>query len=276
MRIRYAILIGALLLLLLLSIRRTEPFLNEDQSYPTFVAFYNAFQLNWEKAISTSVSFDAPPPAALTDPSQTAPGANAPAASRNELNAYIAAMKGGPFPALTDSFDPKEQNMDRLLRIVPSDPTPYLNALTWMNTQLQKAHDQLAHSLKGTVSGFMDSAMCQQMVQCSQEQKASQEEELQKRLRAFNENVPLQNAFHTNQELVAQSKKIQDDAQSGALLDQMNLPAEDDVKFTLPKGADALSKLKESDPAKYKALEANNKSMFDLKLLTDEINRNLR
>ena len=101
-----------------------------------------------------------------------------------------------------------------LLQTLPQDPTPFNNALTWMNTQLQKSHASLGTALQGLpVESFQDScqnvAQCiannpqlaqqlaQQVTQQQQQQLQQQETQLSKILQSFNANQPLQTALQT-------------------------------------------------------------------------------
>ena len=51
--------------------------------------------------------------------------------------------------------------------MIPTDTTPYINALNWMNTQLEKSQSNLGSALQGGSEGFDDmSSMCQDISQC--------------------------------------------------------------------------------------------------------------
>ena len=231
---------------------------------------YNPFLKNWEKAIVSSIGLEANP----LEPQKTP--------TRDEMNQYIEQLSvklGKPLPPLTD---PLPKVMDPTIPL-PNDPAPYTNALTWMNTQLAKSHEKLG-ALQGKESfvvyeGFDATSICQQMVQCQESQKdkdAAKNQELSDRFAQFGKNADLSAAFNGNLDLMEKSKKIQDAAQSGELLNQMNLPTEDSISYSLPEGADALTKMKKNNPAKYDDYEKNYGQFFALKGLMDQINSNLR
>ena len=239
-----------------------------QQKYKTFIDFYNPFMVNWTKAVTTSWStkIEQPP---LTDGSAPT---SSPTPTRAELNEEVAflAQDLGPLPPITNPFPAK------LDASIPKDPKPFITALTWLNTQMQQSHEQLKGALTGAplASGFED--MCAAIHKCQEEKEKEEADRLVTLLDAFNNNAPLQQLMKDNQALTAKSKQIQNDAQSGALMDQVELPAEKEDKITLPPGSDALQKLKESDPNRYAALQSQNKTFFDMKTWSDQINANLK
>ena len=87
--------------------------------------------------------------------------------------------------------------------------------------------------------------------------------------------APVVNSDTTSPEsiLARDSKKIEAQAKSGDLLNQMNLPTEPGIKYTLPAGSDKLQKM---DYAKQKEVKEVAPSMFSLKTMMDQINANLR
>jgi len=126
---------------------------------------------------------------------------------------------------------------------------------------------------------FEDPPVCQQFLQCQQEQQQGQQQKQKEAAAVFDtflENGPLQSAFQTNQDLVATSLKIQSQAQSGALLNQLQLPSEPAISFTLPKGSNNLKDMEKSDSAKYNDYKANYSQWFSLKQMFDQVNGNLR
>ena len=92
-------------------------------------------------------------------------------------------------------------------------------------------------------------------------------------IKQFMKNKEFVSAQQKNNELVEQSKKIESQAKSGELLNQMNLPTEPGIKYTLPDGSDKLQKM---DYAKQKEVKEVAPSMFSLKTMMDQINANLR
>ena len=92
-------------------------------------------------------------------------------------------------------------------------------------------------------------------------------------IKQFMNNNNFIRAYKRNKDLVEQAKKIESDAKSGDLLNQMDLPAEPGIKYTLPDGSDKLQKM---DYAKQKEVKEAAPSMFSLKTMMDQINANLR
>jgi len=265
-------------------------------NYQKFVTtIYNPFLTNWQRAIVSSISADQPQQP-LTDPSQTTNMSVKPTTpSRSEMNAYIANLSQKLGKPLPNSTDPLPETIDLttfpvIAPKIPTDPTPYTNALTWMNTQLEEAHAKLQSALKGesftNLEGF-DNQTCQDLSQCFndnpqfaeqieaalQSRQKKTQQQVSDQLKKFMTDPRLINALQTNQQLVAKSKQVQDQAQSGELLNQMDLPKEEEVKYTLPEGSDKLQKM---DYAQQKAVKEAAPSMFSLKTLMDQINSNLR
>ena len=214
------------------------------------------------------------------------------------LNAYIAKVsqeKGVALPPLTEALPERiaQPTLSLLLTLVPTDATPYLNALTWMNTQLSTAQQGLSSMMK-PVEGFIWARMkglpqahvqeafatCDEIAKCmdarDQAKQASQEQELVRRLTTF-QNPALQTAMKENKRLVEKSEQIQKQAQSGELLSKFSLPTAKEISVPLiaPEGGSRLSELQKSDPAKYKSLQQQGGSMFALKGLMEQINRTI-
>ena len=288
---------------------RTEPFSAETPSttipqidpklvttYHQFATtVYNPFLATWQKAIVSSISADQPQKP-LTSPSQASSSSATPTIPpQSEMNAYIANLSqklGKPLPNITD---PLPDTIDivsfpAIAPKIPKDPVPYTNALTWINQQLTEAQAKLQSALKGesfmNLEGF-DNQTCQDLSQCFQEnpelirqcgdalKKQGQQEQSQvlTQIKQFMKNKEFVSAQKTNKELVEQAKKIESDAKSGELLNQMNLPSEPGIKYTLPKGSDKLQKM---DYAQQKEVKEAAPSMFSLKTMMDQINANLR
>jgi hypothetical protein len=290
---------------------RTEPFSTEPFSttplpppidpalvstYHQFATtVYNPFLETWQKAIVSSISSDQPQKP-LTDPSQISPSSATPTIPpQREMNSYIANLSqklGKPLPNITD---PLPDTIDivtfsTIAPKIPADPAPYTNALTWINQQLIEAQAKLQSALKGesfmNLEGF-DNQTCQDLSQCFEEnpelirqcgealkkQGKMEQSQVLNQLRQFMKNKEFVKAQKTNKDLVEQAKKIESDAKSGDLLNQMNLPTEPSIKYTLPAGSDKLQKM---DFAKQKKVKEAAPSMFSLKTMMDQINANLR
>jgi len=285
---------------------QTEPFASTPlptldpelaKNYQTFVSsFYNPFMANWKKAITTSATSDIEQQP-LTNPEQTSSSAP-PTISNHTLNQHIMILskqEGKSFPPITDPL-PDTMDMNNYATLapqIPTNPTPYNNALAWMNQQLADSHAKLESAMKGESfanwEGF-DNQMCQDVSQCFKEnpqliqqltvelqsQQQQQQQGVSNKIKSFLSNSMLTKGIATNQQLFARSQQIQNQAQSGELLNQLNLPDEPTIKYTLPDGADALNKMKSNDPARYQSVQKEAPSMFALKNMFDQINQNLR
>ena len=275
------------------------------KSYQTFIAFYNPFMVNWQKSIVTSMNLDAPPQPALTSPTQVPSGGSAPAYTQDQMNQYIDGIiqtQHNPFPYITDPLPDliDQTTFSKIAKKIPNDPKPFMNALKWMNDALEKSHSSLGQMQ--TSEGFtftegFDTDMCQQIIQCNQEQDAKQQQqqaEQQQKIRIsfdkFNNNSELKQAMTQNQVLVKKSQDIQNQAQSGELLN--NMPTSTKTSGSSSNGAvpgitpadtsyspmpgKSLSELQQEDPQKYQEYQQDHKSLFSLKQSLDQINRNLR
>jgi hypothetical protein len=259
-------------------------------SYQAFATFYKPFLVVWEKAIVTSYELQKPE-TSMEQGTQVLT-----AAPRAELNAYIIKVsqeKGLALPPLTEALPERiaQPTLPLLLTLVPTDSKPYLNALTWMNTQLAEAQKDLANmkSVEGFIWARMKGlpqegfelegfATCDDIAKCmdarDQAKQVSQEQELIRRLATF-QNPALRAAMKENKRLVEKSEQIQKQAQSGELLSQFSLPKEISKPLIAPPGGSRLSELEKNDPAKYKSLQQQGGSMFALKGLMEQINRTL-
>jgi hypothetical protein len=237
--------------------------------YQKFAAFYNAFLKNWEKAVTTSWS-------TRIEPTKDA---KAPTPTRAELNQEIKALSqeaGKAFPPITDALPVTMESVAEIDGKVPSSPTPYLNALRWVNAKMEQSKRDMEDALQGK-SGFQDfqgfqpesfeNPMCGQMAQCQQEAEKKQTINLSARLDAFN-NGELQRALETNQQLMEDAKKIQNQAQSGQLLNNLNLPPEPGTSFKKLEGADVLSTMSAEKNAE---LKANYQTWYDYKSLLSQL-----
>ena len=233
--------------------------------YQKFATFYNAFLASWKKAVTTSWSTRIePPPLSKDKPS-------APTPTRAELNQEVAALSreaGKAFPPITDAVPDTMESVVTIDGKVPSNPTPYLNALRWVNAKMEQSKRDMEDALKGNgAAGFEDFNTCGQMAQCQQEAERKQTVSLSARLDAFN-NAELQRALQTNQALMEDAKKIQNQAQSGQLLNDLNLPPEPGTSFKKLEGADVLSTM---SPEKNEELKANYRTWYDYKSLLSQM-----
>ena len=278
-----------------------------DKNYKIFVDIYNTFMINWEKALITLIGLNNVSPDAATNATTDAPTKPA-MPSRNEINLYIKNLTSKLnmiLPEVTDPF-PKTIDVNKidptLLKKIPSDPIPYINALTWINTNLEKTHRDLESAMKGKktegfytegfyteeftigehdiedfgIEGFDTNEMCQQYLSCQQQNEKQIQQSINTALLNFINNKQLLDAFARNKELIAKSEKIKKQAESGDLLKQLQLPDEEIIKYELPDGHDALNDMEKNDPAKYKEYKSKYSQWFGIKQLFDQINSNLR
>jgi hypothetical protein len=274
------------------------------EKYNKFINFYNPFLQHWEEALMTMTSLEHPPKEA-TSPSQS-PSSAAKQPTREEMNQTVQLYSqklGKSFPYLTDPLSNNiySYSLVQLLKIIPSDPIPYQNALSLMNERLTESLKSLDSALKGQmVEGFLmvegyagdqcaelstcfaqNPQIAEQIAKAQLEQEIKQQQQQQNqlstRLDQFILNNTLIESSKLNDKLVQQSKEVQNKAQSGELLNMINIPDENPIApYKIPEGGDRLRKMKESDPEKYKELEKNNSSLFSLKSLYEQINQNLR
>jgi hypothetical protein len=251
-----------------------------QEKYKKFVAFYNPFQVNWKKAITSSAASDVEIQP-LSSPDQTSSG-SAPSFSLSELNAKIEGIArelNKPLPYLTEPLPPKLDMA--LIKSIQLAPEPYINAMKWMNGKLEESHANMESALQGKKpEGFAD--MCQQIDQCNQQQQArlqqqqlSQQQQLGSQFDQITMNPTLQQSWKSNQALIAKSNNIQNQAQSGELMSQIDLPSEPKIKYTLPAGSNKWKDMKENDPEKAREYEKNYGQWTNLKSWSDQINRNL-
>ena len=247
-----------------------------QEKYKKFVAFYNPFQDNWKKAIvSSSASEVEIQP--LTSPSQTS-NADAPTFSSSELNAQVEGLARKLNQPLAYITEPLPPMLDMAaIKSIQLTPEPYINALRWMNGKLEEAQANMASAMQGkNPEGFAD--MCEQIDQCNQQQQGrllQQQKQLGNQFDQILMNPSLQQAWKQNRILVAAADKIKGQAQSGDLLNQLNLPSEPKIKYTLPKGSNKWKDMKENDPEKAKEYEKNYGQWTNLKSWSDQINSRL-
>jgi hypothetical protein len=295
------ILLGLLIILVLLRLFVVKEGFQDNiplnpstiKAYNNFIEFYTIFCTNWQKAIISSVASEIPQQP-LTDPSQVQ-SSSAPKISTEQMNQYIVTLsqqEGQQFPqickTLPSSID--SNSLAQVIPLIPSDPKPYINALNWMNDKLDKAHENLGSALQGgSIEGFDN--MCQNIEQClqnnpqllqevlqqSQQQNITQlEKQLLNKITPFISSSDLTQSLQTNQDLVAKSQKIQDQAQSGELVNQINVPGGNTrTVYNKPPGASTLSDMQQSNPEQYNNLKQNYSHLFSLKQMLEQINSNL-
>ena len=285
---------------------RTEPFEGVTKNpiptidkelahnYNIFVTqIYNPFMNVWKKSIISAASAETIQQP-LTDPSQTST-ASAPIPSDADLNEYITNLsqqKGHELPRITKPLPETIDlaNFPAIAPLIPMDPAPYQHALDWMNEHMKAAHENLQAALRGegfkNLEGF-DNQTCQDLSQCFrdnpelikqcglaiQEQQKKDQGQINKQIKQFIENKKLQESIKLNRELVAESQKVQDQAQSGDLINQLNLPSEPETKYELPEGSD---KMNHFTPEKHREVQQAAPAMYSLKGLLNQINGNLR
>lgn len=301
------VLLGLLIIMVLLRLFvdsinegfQTMP-LNPDviQGYNNFLAFYNPFCANWKKAIVSSVASEIPQ-MPLTDPSQVQ-GSEAPNISDSQLNQYITQLSqqlGQSLPPICSDMPTTidSTSLATVIPMIPTDTTPFTNALNWMNKQLSKSQDGLGNALKGIPppqEGFDN--MCQDISQClandpqlmqqlaqgvaqqAGEAVVQQEQQLMAAITPFLSTDTLSYAFGTNIELMQKAQQIQDQAQNGDLVNQINVPGGNTVyKYEKPPGANNLSEIQQSNPDRYNQLKQNYGMWFNLKQMLENINSNL-
>ena len=265
------------------------------QKYQKFISFYNPFLVSWEKAIITSIGLDTPVQP-LTSPSQVSTSTFQ-QPTKTEMNQYIQKLikkMEKPFPLLTEPLPDMidSDKMEEIMKNIPMKPSIYKNALDWMNNGLETAQQQLQAMKKPEGFDVMDKYHmvesfedCSQISKCLDARDAAQRQKEKDRQNEFgkaldecNNDAELQAALQKNQELVKKAKVIQDQAQSGELLSQMNLAGNEDpnTHYVLPKGANYLEDMERDDPEKYNSYKENNKQAFYMAQYTNDINRNLR
>lgn len=295
------ILLGLLIILILLRLFVIKEGFQDNiplnpsttKAYNNFIEFYSPFCINWKKAIISSVASEIPQEP-LTDPSQIQTS-TAPKISEEQMNQYITSMsqqEGQQFPQICISLPSTidSSSLEKVIPLIPNDLTPYINALNWMNAHLSKAHGNLGKALQGGSIESFDN-MCQNIEQClqndpqllqeilqqSQQQNITQlEQQLLSKINPFISSSDLTQALQTNQELVAKSQEIQDQAQSGELINQINVPGGNTrATYDKPPGASTLSDMQQSNPEQYNNLKQNYSHMFSLKQMLEQINSNL-
>jgi len=306
----FLILLILLFILIILNLYTSAPYegfqtsvpLNPDtiQAYNNFLAFYNPFCANWQKAIVSSIALDTPQEP-LTSPSQVGTSTTT-TPSDSDMNTYITQLSqqlGQTLPPVCISLPSTVDSttIAQIIPIIPTDTTPYINALNWMNTQLEKSQANLGSALQGgsPTEGFDDmSSMCQNISQClannpqlaqqiaeelnsqSAENVAQQEQQLMALLTPFVSTQTLTAAMEQNTVLVEKAQDIQNQAQSGELVNQINVPGgNSQTTYTMPDGSDNLKQIQQNNPDRYNELKKNYGAWVEIKGLMDQINATL-
>jgi hypothetical protein len=272
------------------------------KAYNDFTSFYNTFIVNWQKAIVSSIVADIPQEPLKSPKDVASLNGQAQQPTKAEMNIYINKLSEqlqqelppitAPFPNINTL---NLSNLSKIQNEVPKNAESYINALTWMNKHLNTSHANLEGALQGQPStleeAFQD--VCQNIATCIQNnpdilkqiENAQKEQEhtnsialqnqLIKQFQVFTTNTNLLSAINTNTELIKKSEDIQNQAQSGELINKINIPGsktEPPKKYIIPDGGDTLTKMKNSDPDKYKELQTSGKQWFSLKQLIEQIN----
>jgi hypothetical protein len=201
---------------------------------------------------------------------------------------------GQPLPPICISLPPTitSSNIKQTIDLIPNNVTPYINALQWMNNKLSKAHSNLGSALQGNaIEGFDSCAnisqcisdnpiLAQQIAEQISKQDSQNIEQLEEQLinviNPFLSSSELNSILQVNSSLVEKSQKIQDQAQSGELVNQINVPGGNTrASYTMPEGASTLKDMQQTNPDQYNKLKSNYKQWFSIKQLMEQINSNL-
>jgi hypothetical protein len=286
-----------LIVLRLFSSKNIEGFQSADNSvltqYNNFLGFYNGFCANWQQAITSSVASEIPQQP-LSSPSQSS-SSTVPTISTEQMNQYIVELS----QQLSQSLPPicttlpttlTTYSLPQIIALIPSDIQPYINALNWMNQQMAKSHSNLGKALQGQpIESFQDSGsdsnpLCNDISAClannpglasqiTQQSQQQLEQQLSTAIQPFLSNSQLSQAYELNQQLIQKSQDIQNQAQSGELINQVNVPGGNTVaSYTIPEGGNNLQQLSQNNPQRYNELKQNYSQWFQVKSLLEQIN----
>lgn len=271
------------------------------KAYQEFLLFHRAFMTRWRDALTTAYQ--------LEQPAMATGKAKEPTdAELNGVVKTLIATLGKPLPTLPPSdgaFPSSVETLDdieraELLERVPSSAQPYMDALEWMNQQFMKAEKELNRALQGgglpALEGF-ESGQCAELASCFKENPdlirqlgQAQQEEAAQRLRRIQQELMgrfaqfqqprLRSAFELNGRLSQNAKETQRKAQSGDWIRDVKIggpkDGEEGPKPVPPPGGSALEELRRTNPEKYAEYQRSSSSMFSVKQLMEQINRNLR
>lgn len=294
------VLLIILLLILKLALTHTLSFEGFDNGsiesqYQQFVQFYNPFMQQWQQAIQTYLATNQTQQP-LTSPSQVSQinqnqGSQQPDIFQiNSGIQELSSKNGQTLPQIQtfqfpDSYPSQDSDaLSQIAENLPTDSQPYINALNWMNSNLEKSHGNLKNALQGNYTpsseGFI-SEQCQKMQNCyneiQQERIKKAVQTIQKKLQNFFSNQQeLQQAWQKNQELVNKSKDILNQAQNGQLLNQVNVKdSHYYAPYQMPDGADNMKNMQQNNPQRYAELQKNYSQWASIKSMTDQINGSL-
>jgi hypothetical protein len=259
------------------------------EKYNAFVSFHTGFMTRWKDALVTAFQLQKEPGKA----DSTIP----PDATLNTVVTKWISEQGKPFPFLTNPLPATVNTLDDLERIqeqIPKDSQPYFNALEWMNQQLIKAQKEVESAMSGNIPSFegfqgtcSEIAKCfrdnpdlaRQLLNAQQADAAQRLEQLQRDLISRFEQFQqprIKNAYELNTRLTLKAKEIQDKAQSGDWVKDLKMGGKDGSSYALPPGSNDLAELCKKDRVACEKLKREGGSMFALKQLFEQINRNLR
>ena len=219
---------------------------NTINLYNKYKDFYNKFMPNWEKAIISSIALE---------------GSMNGTPSMDNMNTRVAALSTPeiPFPKVTPLL-PDTIDRTKIPEINISDSSMYVNAMQWMNRNLEKSQENLNTSLMGRpieqfedipqdVSKCLDNPeVLKKLIELQNkkvEDDARNNEALfSSRMTTFLSNDRLQPELDKNIRLFKNADDIKKKATSGELLSNLNLST-DNVSF-LTKNID-LSVLSSND-----------------------------
>ena len=265
-------------------------------AYNNFLVFYNTFCANWKKAIQGGVALELPQQP-LTSPSQfNSTATSAPTISDDDMNQYITKLSqqlSQSLPSTCTTFPVIDSDsLSSIIKQIPS-VEPYMNALNWMNEQMEKSHASLGSAL--TIEGFDNNDTCQNLSACLSNnpelakqiatEMSSQnvietsklEDILVIKIAPFLTSADILDALTKNTELVKKSQEIQAKAESGELINNISGKSTNppEIKYNKPAAADKLINMKKSDPERYKEIDKSYGQWISIKNLTDQINATL-
>lgn len=212
---------------------KTQDQTKTANDYNRFKTFYNEFINNWNKAVTTALVSSIPIEKMPSGPYKP---------TLDDMNKYITILTTNekkPFPKMT-ALLPDELNVSEIIPRIPQDPIPYINALTWMNSNLQASMVSLGSSIMDIkMEAFEDK--CQDLSNCMNnpnflaklsdaqkknelDQIKSNEKILSDRINAFFSNKQVDELVQINRKLIKDADDIKNRAQSGKLVDSLIAP----------------------------------------------------
>jgi hypothetical protein len=268
---------------------------NAIDEYTKFSKYYNWFMTNWEKAIMSSF-VSALPQKPLDSPDQVT-SEGAPKPSQNDMNLYIVELAkqiGEPLPPVTVLFPEKitVSTLPEVIKMIPDDSKLYINALTWMNKELEKSQKDLGSALQGgpiqrPVEKFQDK--CDDITNClmnnpeflaklAEAQKNAAQGNIRQyeqlmiaRITKFFSNKKLNSITQRSIELLKKAEDIQKKAESGQLVNDINVPG----GRSRDKYDTSGKKLSDMDVDERKKLQKESAQWYAIKGMIDQINATL-